>query len=96
MNELQRIQAWYSSQCNGDWEHTYGVRIETLDNPGWMVSIDITETVLEKKHFEPISRDSLDGTDWIDCKAVSGKFVAAGGAVNLTELLEVFLEWAEM
>ena len=95
MNELQRIQAWYTSQCNDEWEHTYGVRIETLDNPGWMVIIDIIETELEKKRFESVSRESLDGTDWIDCKIVSGKYTAAGGVKNLTELLETFLRWTE-
>ncbi len=34
---LSRLQRWYSAQCDGDWEHGLGVRIETLDNPGWMV-----------------------------------------------------------
>lgn len=32
---LGRLERWYAAQCNGDWEHTYGITIETLDNPGW-------------------------------------------------------------
>ncbi len=37
MEVLTRIQAWYKAQCNNGWEHTYGIRIETLDNPSWIV-----------------------------------------------------------
>ena len=28
------IEKWYANNCNGDWEHSYGITIETLDNPG--------------------------------------------------------------
>jgi hypothetical protein len=31
------LEQWYFRQCNGDWEHTHGIIIETLDNPGWAV-----------------------------------------------------------
>lgn len=31
---LERLCSWYSQKCNGDWEHSYGVSIDTLDNPG--------------------------------------------------------------
>ncbi|MGK7942612.1 MAG: Imm53 family immunity protein [Crocosphaera sp.] len=24
------LQDWYTSQCNGEWEHTYGIDIKTL------------------------------------------------------------------
>jgi hypothetical protein len=27
---LFMLQRWYVGQCNGDWEHQYGVRIDTL------------------------------------------------------------------
>ncbi len=37
MNTLTWIQKWYAKHCNGDWEHFYGVKIETVDNPGWSV-----------------------------------------------------------
>jgi len=33
-NLLQFLQEWYLEQCNGDWEHEFGIKIETLDNPG--------------------------------------------------------------
>jgi len=39
MDLLEQVEDWYSSQCNGDWEHQYGISIDTLDNPGWSRSI---------------------------------------------------------
>lgn len=96
MNELQRLQRWYRTQCNEDWEHSYGVKIDTLDNPGWTVAIDLAETVLLGKHFEPLTRGhSEDDPDWIFCSVVDNRFVGHGGAGNLSELLGVFLEWAD-
>ena len=43
------LENWYSSQCDGSWEHFYGIKIETLDNPGWAVEIDLCETELINK-----------------------------------------------
>ncbi len=37
---------WYSENCDGDWEHQYGVSVTTMDNPGWDVKIDVAETIL--------------------------------------------------
>lgn len=34
-NIFEWLQKWYKSQCDGDWEHEYGIKIETVDNPGW-------------------------------------------------------------
>ena len=36
---LKVLQQWYQSKCDGTWEHMYGVEIDTLDNPGWTVSL---------------------------------------------------------
>ena len=95
MDELQQLQDWYSSQCNGDWEHTYGVKIETLDNPGWSIEIDLRETDLAERSFAPLSRgDTEDDSDWIRCKVEHEKFMGAGGSNNLAELLRAFLTWA--
>jgi len=95
MNELQRLQDWYQSQCDEDWEHSYGVKIDTLDNPGWIVQIDLADTKLEDQEFVAFARgDSDAGADWIHCKAESRMFVGTGGFGNLTEILDTFLKWA--
>jgi len=43
---LTWLQAWYPVQCDGDWEHEFGVRVETLDNPGWSLRIDLDGTAM--------------------------------------------------
>lgn len=45
-NLLEWLQDWYLQQCDGEWEHFYGVKIETLDNPGWYIEIDLNDTTL--------------------------------------------------
>jgi len=95
MTELERLQSWYRDQCNEDWEHSFGVKIDTLDNPGWTLTIDLRETDLTGRSFASLSRgDSEEDANWIRCKVEQEQFIGAGGAENLTELLRVFLSWA--
>jgi hypothetical protein len=39
MDNFNKSQHWYLEQCNDLWEHSYGVKIDTLDNPGWLLVI---------------------------------------------------------
>jgi len=91
-NVLSWIQQWYYSHCDGNWEHGYGIRIDTLDNPGWSISINLEETALESKEF---SRHQVERSesDWVDCWKAGNVFEAACGPLNLTEALEVFQRW---
>jgi hypothetical protein len=34
MNILAELQTWYRAQCNGEWEHVWGMTIQSTDNPG--------------------------------------------------------------
>lgn len=54
MNSLKWIQDWYIKQCNEEWEHSYGIRIESLDNPGWALQISLLDTDLENGPFSRI------------------------------------------
>jgi hypothetical protein len=99
MNVLQEIEAWYLSQCNGVWEHSYGVKIGTLDNPGWTIEIELTDTNLMNKAFDVhtygVHEHSADsGNNWIHCKVEDNKFIGNGGSNKLEEILNVFLSWA--
>jgi hypothetical protein len=100
MNTIEQLQQWYKSQCNGDWEHAYGIRIETLDNPGWKVTIDLIGTVLEHRPFPATEHgfgpDSNPvGEDWHVCRVDKGFFQAACGPHHLERTLKTFLEWAQ-
>jgi len=95
MHALDRLQKWYADQCDGDWEHSFGIRIDTLDNPGWTVSVDLIDTVLQDKPYAPIRRgDSETDAQWLYCKVDSGRFEAAGGVACRPDMLEHFLCWA--
>jgi immunity protein 53 of polymorphic toxin system len=93
-NLILWLQSWYLRRTNGDWEHSYGITIETLDNPGWRVLIDLSETHLAFKPFTPISYDNSP-LDWLDCKVVDHRFEGHCGVPKLVTVLEVFKEWAE-
>jgi len=94
MDLLKWLEEWYLSMCDGYWEHLYGVKIDTLDNPGWMVLIDIVETPLEQKKFETVSKYSADD-NWIHCRVKDGQFDGGGDPSKLIEILKVFKEWVE-
>ncbi|MEK3825873.1 Imm53 family immunity protein [Paenibacillus sp. FSL K6-1558] len=93
MDTLLWLQNWYYQHCNGDWEHTYGVKIDTIDNPGWSVEINLVETCLENEHFDSIDIER-DEENWYYCNVRDGKFIGAGGARNLEEILNSFRQWA--
>ena len=95
MQELARLQSWFESNCDESWEHSHGVKIDTLDNPGWQLCIDLAGTNLLGLSFDSVDRgDPESDRDWIHCEVMEGQFIAAGGAQNLTELVAVFLAWA--
>lgn len=91
---LTWIQTWFLSQCNDVWEHSYGVKIETLDNPGWSVVIDLAGTNMEGKSIETISLNRTED-DWINCSTSDNQFKGYGGPQNLAEILSEFRNWAE-
>jgi hypothetical protein len=94
MNAIVGLQSWYASQCDGDWEHSFGIRIETLDNPGWLLEIDLGDTDAFRRKFQPVQRgDPHHDTRWIYCRVENGKFIAAGGTHCLEEMAMVFLTW---
>jgi Immunity protein 53 len=61
-DRLASLQAWFQAQCDGDWEHQGGVIIETLDNPGWQVSVTLAGTSIAGATLKrrAIHRDDLD------------------------------------
>jgi hypothetical protein len=95
LNLLKRLQDWYASMCNDDWEHTYGVFISNIDNPGWSLKVELKDTYLYDVKFEDMKVQRNDENDWVLCKVEDGNFQGYGGTCNLSELIETFLKWAE-
>lgn len=90
---LQELEKWYENCCDGEWEHHFGVTIETLDNPGWQVRIDIVGTRLENQGFKEVNW-SDDHHDWLRCRVREGRFEGVGGPAKLHQILKVFTAWA--
>ena len=89
---LSGLEHWYAAHCDGDWEHGYGVRIDTLDNPGWIVTIDLEGT---RKADSPLHWQKIEHSEdnWIHYKAENKKFEIRCGPLNLTESIDIFLRW---
>lgn len=93
-DNLSWLLKWYSSQCDGDWEHGNGVQIGTVDNPGWYLKICLEDTELQDKLFQKIRIDRSE-FDWIRCYIEDEVFEGVGGTFNLIEILQIFREWVE-
>ena len=88
------LQAWYATQCDGEWEHGYGLEIQTIDNPGWSLKIDLNGTSLTDRPYE---RQAIHRSEheWVESWVEHGQFQAACGPLNLGEALYMFRRWAE-
>lgn len=99
VDQLEDLQQWYAAQCNGDWEHRRGVKIESCDNPGWWVKIDVLGTALQGRTFTALA-ESVDpqgfpvGPRWLRCHVQDGVWHGAGDATKLPIILQHFLSWA--
>lgn len=87
---LECVEDWYAAQCDGDWEHSYGLKIETTDNPGWYVEIDLLETEWSGTTI-PFARDEISESEWIQFEVRESKFFGSGSALNLNKILLRFL-----
>ena len=91
---LEQLEDWYSAQCNGDWEHTYGVTIETVDNPGWMFKVELTDTYLADRAFAEISENRRDDKEALLCVVKDRAFIGFCPPKRLHEVISIFLRWA--
>ena len=97
------LERWFSARCDGDWEQTRGVTITTLDNPGWLVTIDLAappqraappHRVLARRGDPPTAENgNLGGPDWMICELINGQFKGAGDPLKLGLILETFRQF---
>ena len=92
---LEWIQNWYNQQCDGHWEHYYGVKIENIDNPGWDVKIDFNDTGLIVEQNIDWQFFEMSETNWIGYKVVDNVFEASGDPFKLELILSLFKMLAE-
>lgn len=89
------IQDWYSKQCNGDWEHSYSIKIFNIDNPGWGVDINLAETELEGLEIDANLIEKSEN-DWYNFMVKDNVFKAGGDPSKLELLLLKFKEIVEL
>lgn len=94
VSDLAWLEEWYASNCDGDWEHEFGVEIGTLDNPGWLLKVDLIGTPLTSRSYEG-QRVERTEEDWFHTFVRDNHFRGAGGPFNLRELIAEFRWWVE-
>ena len=94
MNNFLWLEQRFRALCDGSWEHHNGIVIDTLDNPGWRVRIDLRETAFAAVDAE-IKQLFASDDEWMVCRIVGGRFEGAGGPLMLGPIVQVFRNWIE-
>ena len=98
-SNLEWLQQFYLSLCNGDWEHGVGgCDIGNVDNPGWSFKFELADTVYESIEGPQIKMgadQTGDGPDWVFLKKVGSAIEGACGPLKLDELIGEFRAWVE-
>jgi Immunity protein 53 len=92
---LGALQAWFAAHCDGNWEQEYGVTIETVEEPGWELRVDLVGTSLEGTVLARKGVARAD-EDWCEVWCDGYTFHAVGGPHNLDELVGSFVSFAEL
>ncbi|MFY1048502.1 immunity 53 family protein [Chryseobacterium sp. GP-SGM7] len=86
------LQKWFNEQIDGNWEHEAVLKIETIDNPGWSLEVNLVQGSIpstEWKLFE-VSDDN-----WVGYKFEDNTFHASGDPNKLSLLIGMFKELVE-
>jgi len=94
MNILKWLEDWYESNCDGDWEHQFGITIGTMDNPGWHLKLDLMYTLYQDISFTEVNIKRAEH-DWILCRKIDTTIDCMGGPKNLVEIIETIKKWME-
>jgi len=92
MSFINRLQFWYASHCDGEWEHHHGINIDTLDNTGWSVSIDIPPVEAAGDAGARAGSSHDDPSSWYDWRVEDGRFLGVCGPLSLGVLIEAFFD----
>jgi len=91
-DSLHPLTQWFMNHCDGDWEHDLGIRVQTLDNPGWALDVRIEDTELEGRTADWSRRD--DDSGWLHWRSTGVMFEARCGPSELGAAIEAFILFA--
>lgn len=86
---LEWLQEWYKDQCDNNWEHNHGIKIDTLDNPGWDVEIDVNDTNFNLKNSK-WKLFELNNDKWVGYKIDNNIFYASSDPLKLSLIIKIF------
>lgn len=90
-SNLNWLQKWYAAECDGDWEHEYGVNINTVGNPGWSVTIEYSYTDLDGFERPVVKNKNYETEDnWFFTKFENNIFEASGDPTKLDLMIGEF------
>jgi hypothetical protein len=95
LDNFSWLEEWYQKRCNGEWEHSFGISISTLDNPGWKVRIDLDGTPYAALPDVEITERYDSDSEWMLCKVVEGVYEGTGGPLMLGPIVQTFRKWIE-
>ena len=87
MDAITKLCVWYESQWVRDLHEDFGIRIDTLDNPGWSLKINLVGTGLEDKGLQETKVERSE-QDWFVIRRNAQRFEAFGGPKNLDEMTD--------
>ena len=87
---LDFLQTWYTFECDGFWEHLYGVQGEINSDGKCRFVIDLDETYWEEEPFETVGSIST-----FQCRKEGAKFIGEGKLEHALFYLQTFKEWIE-
>jgi hypothetical protein len=62
------------------------IKIDTVDNPGWFIRIDLLETSLENEIFNRIQIERTE-TDWLICRVDNHTFIPRYDLISSRKLV---------
>ncbi len=95
MNNFLWLEQWYLQQCDGQWENSFGIHIETLDKPGWSVRINLQGTAFDGLPNAELKHMQHSDSEWMRCRIVAGTFEASRGPLMLGPIVQLFRSWIE-
>jgi hypothetical protein len=99
-NDIRWLETWFQRHCDGTWEHDSRVKLESIDNPGWWLHVNLDEKgpdrVLEVIGDPPSEANGYIATgQWMRCEIKAGRFSGAGDPTKLGQIIACFRKYAE-
>ncbi len=61
--------------------------IETIDNPGWYIKLDLSETKYKDNYFKTVSIDQ-DEDNWLECECKNSVIKGVGDVFKLSDIID--------